>query len=56
VRAEGKTLGRPFKTTPEQRNEFIRGYAEKQGVNALARFYSISRATLLTIVAPTTSF
>lgn len=50
AKAEGKTLGRPAKTTPEQRRAMIAAYAQKQSVSALARLYGISRATVLTIV------
>lgn len=52
AKAEGKTLGRPAKTTPEQRKEMTQGYASKQSVSALAKLYGISRATVLTIVKP----
>jgi putative DNA-invertase from lambdoid prophage Rac len=52
AKAEGKTLGRPAKTTPEQRKEMIDGYARKQSVSALAKLYSVSRATVLAIVEP----
>ena len=51
AKAEGKTLGRPAKTTPEQRIAMAEGYAAKQSVSALARHYGISRATVLSIVA-----
>lgn len=50
ARAEGKTLGRPAKTTPEQRKAMVQGYAAKQSVSALAKLYGISRATVLEIV------
>jgi DNA invertase Pin-like site-specific DNA recombinase len=50
AKAEGKTLGRPAKTTPEQREAIALGYANKQSVSALAKLYGISRATVLTIV------
>lgn len=52
AKAEGKTLGRPAKTTPEQRKAMTEGYAAKQSVSALARQYGISRATVLTVVKP----
>ncbi|MGK5035938.1 recombinase family protein [Janthinobacterium sp. LB3P118] len=52
AKAEGKTLGRPAKTTPEQRKEMTQGYASKQSVSALAKIYGVSRATVLTIVKP----
>lgn len=50
ARSEGKILGRPAKTTPEQRNAMIAAYAQKQSVSSLARLYGVSRATVLTIV------
>ena len=52
AKAEGKTLGRPTKTTPEQRKAMAQGYANKQSVSALAKLYGISRATVLTVVKP----
>ena len=52
AKAEGKTLGRPAKTTPEQRKAMAEGYASKQSVSALAKLYGVSRATVLTIVKP----
>jgi DNA invertase Pin-like site-specific DNA recombinase len=50
AKAEGKTLGRPAKTTPEQRAAMARGYAAKESVSALARQYGVSRATVLSVV------
>lgn len=52
AKTEGKTLGRPAKTTPEQRKAMADGYASKQSVSALAKLYGVSRATVLTIVKP----
>jgi putative DNA-invertase from lambdoid prophage Rac len=52
AKAAGKTLGRPTKTTPEQRKAMAQGYANKQSVSALAKLYGVSRATVLTIVKP----
>lgn len=52
AKAEGKTLGRPTKTTPEQRVAMIEKYAAKESVSALARQYGVSRATVLTVVKP----
>ena len=52
AKAEGKTLGRPTKTTPEQRKAMAQGYANKQSVSALAKLYGVSRATVLTVVKP----
>lgn len=52
AKAEGKTLGRTPKTTPEQREAMKAEYANGSGetVSALARKYSISRASVLSIV------
>lgn len=52
ARAEGKTLGRTPKTTPEQQAEMKRLYAEGKGetISALARDFKVSRATVLSIV------
>lgn len=50
ARAQGKTLGRPTKTTPEQRLAMTEKYAAKTSVSALARQYGVSRATVLSIV------
>jgi len=52
ARSEGKILGRPSKTTPEQRKAMTEGYAAKTSVSALARQYGVSRATVLTVVKP----
>ncbi len=52
AKAEGKTLGRPAKTTPEQRKAMVQAYANKQSVSALAKLYGVSRATVLSIVRP----
>jgi putative DNA-invertase from lambdoid prophage Rac len=47
TKAEGKALGRPPKTTPKQRAEMVAKYKQSETVSALARFYGISRATVL---------
>jgi DNA invertase Pin-like site-specific DNA recombinase len=52
AKAEGKTLGRPSKTTPEQREEIKAGYAAGETVSALARQYDVSRASILSVVNP----
>jgi DNA invertase Pin-like site-specific DNA recombinase len=52
ARNEGKTLGRPSKTTPEQRADIIAKYAAGESVGALARHYSVSRANILGVVKP----
>lgn len=46
VKAEGRKLGRPSKTTPEQRAEILSRLGAGESVSALARFYSISRANI----------
>ncbi|MBR7900984.1 MULTISPECIES: recombinase family protein [Burkholderiaceae] len=52
AKAEGKTLGRPSKTTPAQREEMITKYAAGETISALARTYGISRASVLAVVNP----
>lgn len=52
AKSEGKTLGRPSKTTPEQRSEIIAKYAAGESVSALAREYDVSRANILGVVKP----
>ena len=52
AKAQGKTLGRRPKTTPEQRAAMIEGYGRGESVSALARLYSISRASVLAVVKP----
>lgn len=49
AKAEGKRLGRPSKTTPEQRTEIQRRLGAGESVSALARFYGVSRATILNV-------
>src|SRR5471032_3112309 len=51
AKSEGKTLGRPSKTTAEQRADIIAKYAAGESVSALARLYAVSRANILGIVA-----
>ena len=50
AKAEGKQLGRPASTTPEQREQVRRRYAEGESVSALARAFRVSRGTVLNIV------
>ena len=52
AKSEGKTLGRPSKTSAEQRADIISKYAAGESVSALARFYSVSRANILGVVKP----
>jgi putative DNA-invertase from lambdoid prophage Rac len=49
AKAEGKTLGRPSKTTPEQRNEIRARLVDGESVSALARDYGVSRANIIGI-------
>ena len=50
AKAEGKTLGRPSKTTQAQRVEIVAKYEAGESVSALARLYSVSRANILGVV------
>jgi putative DNA-invertase from lambdoid prophage Rac len=50
AKAEGKTLGRPSKTTPEQREVIVAKYAAGMSVSELARQHQVSRANILGIV------
>lgn len=52
AKAAGKTLGRPAKTTDEQRAAICDRYQAKESVSALAKAYGISRASVLRIVKP----
>lgn len=49
AKAEGKTLGRPSKTTPAQRSEILLRLDAGESVSALARFYLVSRANIIGI-------
>lgn len=49
AKAEGKILGRPSKTTPEQRLKIKHKLVAGESVSALARVYSVSRATIIGI-------
>jgi DNA invertase Pin-like site-specific DNA recombinase len=51
AKSEAKTLGRPSKTTPEQRKEIIVKQGQGESVSALARQYGVSRASILAIVS-----
>ena len=50
AKSEGKMLGRPSKTTNEQRTEIVAKYAHGESVSSLARQYTVSRASILAIV------
>ena len=49
AKAEGKVLGRPSKTTPEQRTEIRHKLSAGESVSALARSYGVSRANIIGI-------
>ncbi len=50
AKAEGKSLGRPSKTTLEQREEMRKRYEAGESVSSLARLYAVSRASVLAVV------
>lgn len=52
ARAEGKTLGRPPKTTHKAREAMVAAHQQGTTISALARSYGVSRATVLSIVTP----
>lgn len=52
AKSEGKTLGRPSKTTAQQRADITAKYAAGESVSALARMYQVSRASILSVVKP----
>lgn len=52
AKAEGKTLGRPAKTSAEQRAAIITAYSVGTSVSELARRFNVSRASILGIVRP----
>ena len=49
AKAEGKKLGRPKKTTTQQRKEIIQKLEESVSVSEVARIYGISRASVIWI-------
>jgi putative DNA-invertase from lambdoid prophage Rac len=49
AKAQGKTLGRPPKTTPEQRQKIIHEISLGKTVSELARTYAVSRASIIGI-------
>lgn len=51
ARSEGKVVGRPCKTSAQQRSEIVRRLAGGESVSALARAYGISRATVAAVNA-----
>jgi putative DNA-invertase from lambdoid prophage Rac len=55
AKAEGKILGRPTSTTDEQRAKMIIRFKAGESISALARYYEISRASVMRIVKPLTA-
>jgi putative DNA-invertase from lambdoid prophage Rac len=55
AKSEGKILGRPTKTTPEQRAEIMAKYEQGVTISELARQYFISRASILAVAKPATN-
>lgn len=49
AKAQGKTLGRPAKTTPEQRKQIIREISLGKTISELAKTYAVSRANIIGI-------
>jgi DNA invertase Pin-like site-specific DNA recombinase len=52
AKAEGKTLGRPTRSTPEQRAAIARRHQAGESISALARDSGLSRASVMRIVKP----
>jgi DNA invertase Pin-like site-specific DNA recombinase len=50
AKAEGKVFGRPYKTTPQQRERMKVQQKAGTSISALAREYGISRASVLSVV------
>lgn len=51
AKAEGKKLGRPSKTTPEQKAEIVLRRCNGETISQLARNFGVSRATILAIAS-----
>jgi putative DNA-invertase from lambdoid prophage Rac len=49
AKAEGKTLGRPSKTTKEQQQQIIEKLTTGESVSAVAKDFGISRASVINI-------
>lgn len=52
AKAEGKTLGRPTRTTQEQRAAIAKRHKAGESISALAREHGLSRASVMRIVTP----
>ena len=51
AKAEGKKLGRPSKTTQEQKAEIVLRKKNGESISHLARIFGVSRATILAIAS-----
>jgi putative DNA-invertase from lambdoid prophage Rac len=51
ARSEGKSVGRPYKTSPQQRRDILAWLAAGETVSAVARKYGISRAAVIALRA-----
>lgn len=49
AKKEGKKLGRPTRTTPEQRRDIIAAHRQRTSISALSRLYGVSRASIMRI-------
>lgn len=49
ARSEGKAIGRPFKTSPQQRSDMLAWLVAGETVSAVARKYGISRAAVIAV-------
>jgi putative DNA-invertase from lambdoid prophage Rac len=49
AKAEGKILGRPTKTTDEQRKEIKNLFTQGSSISALSRLYGVSRASIMRV-------
>lgn len=52
AKKEGKTLGRPTQTTPEQRADIVAKHQAGTSISALSRLHGVSRATIMRIAKP----
>lgn len=52
AKAEGKILGRPTRTTQEQRIAMAKRHLAGESISALAKEYRISRASVMRVVKP----
>lgn len=49
VKAEGRRLGRPHKTTEDQKREIVQRKVHGESIRKIAREFGVSRATVLSI-------